>query len=121
MKRFLTTAKVKTTVGLLALCALAVLAMPVTAFAKMPVMPPDVLESIAENYPNGLPAYMTPEEQQWLDEQEGIEPLAEGEIVPLQQPSGTIWTPGEYEQLEGVLVSWQTHTSILTDFIVEFT
>jgi len=114
--------KAKTMVALLALCALAVLAMPITAFAKMPVMPPDVLESIAENYPNGLPSYMTPEEQQWLDEQEEMRALGLLEVEPLAAtppPTGTVWTPAEYEQLDGVLVAWEGYTSLLEEFIVE--
>ncbi|MDD5328328.1 MAG: agmatine deiminase family protein, partial [Phycisphaerae bacterium] len=133
MKRFSATAKVRTTVGLLALYALLIFASAAQVYAA--TMPPDVLAAIEANYPNGLPRYITPEEQQWLDEQAAIEalkaptmePLAEGEIEPLYvtppgataPPSGATWTPGEYENLAGVLITWKQYTPLLTAFAAE--
>ena len=60
----LTSAKVKTTIHTLVLCALAVFTFPVVTYAA--TMPSEVLAAIEANYPDGLPAYMTPEEKQWL-------------------------------------------------------
>jgi len=125
MKRFLATVKVETIISLLAFCALAVFVLPANTYAA--TMPPDLLEEIAANYPNGLPRYMTPEEQQWLDQQAAIEALEapaealaeEEEIRLLAAPSGTIWTPAEYEQIDGVLIAWEGYTSLLTEFAVE--
>jgi len=55
---------------------------------------------------------MTPEEQQWLDQQEGlIEPLSIQPPGGTMPPTGATWTPGEYEPLAGILVRWTTGTS----------
>ena len=84
-------------------------------------IPPDVLEAIEANYPNGLPKYITPEEQQWLDEHPEIASIKTTSIGSeiTAAPSGVVWTPGEYEELDGVLIAWEGYTAILTEFAVE--
>jgi len=121
MKQSLTKTKVSTIVSLLAFCAVVVFALPPDAYAAE--MPPELLEAIEQNYPDGLPRYMTPEEQQWLDQQEEIEVLEAPEYGPLAAPTGTVWTPGEYEALYGPLVAWEpgSYLSLLTDFVVGVT
>ncbi|MBN1788167.1 MAG: agmatine deiminase family protein, partial [Sedimentisphaerales bacterium] len=116
MKRSLTE---KTIVNFLILCAAVVFALSVHAQAAS--IPPDVLEAIAANYPDGLPRYITPEEKQWLAEHPEI---ASAQTMDIGQeitaaPSGTVWTPGEYEELDGVIIAWEAQTDVLTDFAVE--
>ena len=61
--------------------------------------------TLKANYPDGLPRYMTPEEQQYLNEQKAIEllqaplmaPQAAPQAGPLTQLPGTVYTPAEYE------------------------
>ncbi|MDD5011171.1 MAG: agmatine deiminase family protein, partial [Phycisphaerae bacterium] len=106
MKRLLTIAKAKTVVNLMVLFAVVLFALPVNASAATRAELQAVLEA---NYPDGLPRYMTPEEQQWLDQQEALGLTVEtaaGAQTP--QPTGATWTPGEYEPLAGILVRWTT-------------
>ncbi|MCJ7729771.1 MAG: agmatine deiminase family protein, partial [Sedimentisphaerales bacterium] len=117
MKRFLTTAKVKTMVHLLTLCSLIVFASAAQVHAYY--MPPELVEELQSKYPEGLPRYMTPEEQQWLDQlivPLGIQPP--GATMP---PTGATWTPAEYEPLAGVLVRWTSGTTYdcLPPFVAE--
>ncbi|MFA7485304.1 MAG: agmatine deiminase family protein, partial [Phycisphaerae bacterium] len=88
-------------------------------------MPPELIEQIQAKYPDGLPRYMTPEEQQWLDKQADIrsadtlrvESLGESELMYIlpdgatEPPAGAIWAPPEYSSLQGILVRWTTSTS----------
>ncbi len=117
-----TKANVRTIFRAVVFCALAVFISASQAQAAF--MPPDLVEELKAKYPEGLPRYMTPEEQAWLDQQAAIEtleattlaPLAEGGIAPLYvqppgstaPPTGPTWTPGEYEPLAGILVRWTT-------------
>ena len=122
MKRFLTTAKVKTMVHLLALCALMVFASAAQVHAGY-YMPPDLVEQVKANYPDGLPAYMTPEEQQWLDEQAGaIQPMFVQPPAATMPPTGATWAPGEYEPSAGVLIRWtSTYSTLLSTFVAHAT
>ena len=122
MKRSLTTQiKTKTIVNLLVLCAAAVFAL--SAYTYADTMPPEVLKAIEANYPNGLPRYTTPEEQQWLAEHPEPAPpeviKREGEVPLAAPPAGTVHAPAEYEPLQGVLVAWESYTPLLTSFVVE--
>ncbi len=116
MKQLLTTAKVM--VSLLCFCALVVSSVPVDAYAG--TVPADYLASIVDDEPNPLPRYATQEEEQLLQEKvllqalEGVEALG-AQTAP---PSGAVWTPAEYELLDGVLVRWGSYNSLLTEFIV---
>ncbi len=116
MKELLTT---KLRSGLLVLCALtAVFASTAQVYAA--TMPHEVLEAIKANYPDGLPRYLTPEEQQWLQEHPEIEALEAPAVGPLAAPpAGTVHAPAEYEPLQGVLVAWEGYTPLLTSFVVE--
>ncbi|MBN1788166.1 MAG: PASTA domain-containing protein [Sedimentisphaerales bacterium] len=116
MKRSLTA---KTVVRFAALCAAIIIMLSAQIYSAS--IPPDVLEAIKANYPDGLPKYITPEEQQWLDEHPEIastKTLAIGSQTTAA-PSGVVWTPGEYEELDGVLIAWENYTDVLTDFAVE--
>ena len=118
MKNLPTTAKVKAMVALLALCALVVFALTVNTYAA--TIPPEVLAEIEANYPEGLPRYTTPEEQQWMNEQAALGILEVEPLALTSPPTGNIWTPGEYEQLDGVLIAWEGgYPSLLTQFAVE--
>ena len=122
MKRLLTTAKAKTVVNLLVLCALAVFALPANSYAA--TMPHEVLEAIKTNYPDGLPRYLTPEEQQWLAEHPEIEALEAPAVGPLAAPpAGTVHAPAEYEPVYGILVAWEpgSYTALLRDLVVGVT
>jgi agmatine/peptidylarginine deiminase len=63
----------------------------------------------ANPYPNGLPAYMTPEEQ--------LLPLPPV-VTDRAPPSGVIYTPPEYAPCDGLFMSWQAYTNILTQMTV---
>jgi agmatine deiminase len=72
-------------------------------------LPPAVRAQLAQKYPNGLPAYMTPEEQ--------LLPL--GPVVrDLTPPSGEIYTPPEYAPCDGLFMAWHSYTNILTQMTV---
>ncbi len=75
-------------------------------------LPADIQAQLANKYPQGLPAYMTPEEQ--------LLPLppAQRGLTP---PSGTIYTPPEYAPCDGIFMSWQSYTNILTQMTVLIT
>jgi len=111
MKRLLTTAKAKTIINLLVLCAAMVLALPFNTQAANNNMPPEVLAAIEANYPDGMPRYITPEELQWLAQQEALGITFETAAAATPQPTTATWSPGEYESLEGILVRWTTGTS----------
>ena len=85
-------------------------------------MPPDLAEELQAKYPDGLPHYMTPEEQQWLDQQAATAPMSMMQSLDVgtlyvqppgasAPPTGVVWAPGEYEPLDGILVRWTTGSS----------
>jgi len=121
MKRLVTTAKVKIMADSLVLCAVALFALPAHAYAA--TMPPEVLAAIQKNYPDGLPRYLTPEEQQWLQEQRALGVLEVAPLAATAPPTGVVFTPPEYDPVYGVLVSWEpgSYLPLLTDFIVGVT
>jgi len=118
MKHWLWTTKLVS--GLLCLGSLTFFFSPGSAAGDMPA---GLLDEIAQKYPNGLPRYMTPEEQEWLDEQGGIEALSAAEIGLLAAPAGLIWSPGEYEPVYGPLIAWEpsSYRTLLTNFIIGVT
>jgi len=80
---------------------------------------PEKYAGIEDDDPNPLPAYASEEDKRLLDEllsQRLLQPLA----LP-GPPSGTLWTPSEYEALEGVLIRWGSYNSLLTEFVVGIT
>ena len=105
MKQLLTTVKVKAMVGLLGLCALVVFSAPVDAHAG--TVPADYLAGIVDDEPNPLPRYATQEELLQAQQMQalGAETLG-AQTAP---PSGAVWTPAEYEPLDGVLVRWGSY------------
>lgn len=78
---------------------------------------PDVIDRIAANYPDGLPRYMTPEEQ----------------LLPFQGPTRAeydlrspptgqqIYCPPEYAPQDGMFIAWETEYNLLTDLTVGVT
>jgi agmatine deiminase len=72
-------------------------------------LPADVQAQLAQRYPNGLPAYMTPEEQ--------LLPLPPV-VRDRTPPSGEIYTPPEYAPCDGLFMAWHSYTSILTQMTV---
>ena len=102
MKSLSTTVKV----SVLVLCALIVLSLSAGAYA----LPPGLQEIIEANYPEGLPAYETPEEKQWLEQQEQSRHFKPRQWHRLKPPKLGHWphplperirTPGEYEPVYG--------------------
>lgn len=77
----------------------------------------DFLWQIEDDEPNPLPRYATPEEEQIL-RQRREQITGPIEVLPRIAPTGEVWTPGEYEQLSGVLVRWGSFNSVLTELIV---
>lgn len=72
-----------------------------------------------EPIPLPLPRYATPEEQKILQERRLLRALEPRKVAPRVAPSGMVWTPGDYEPLDGVLLAWEPFfQSLLTEFIV---
>ncbi|HUU84267.1 MAG TPA: agmatine deiminase family protein, partial [Phycisphaerae bacterium] len=61
---------------------------------------------------DGLPRYMTAEEKLLPL------PLSSGLRAA---PTGTVFTPGEYEPVQGALVNWGNYNALLTEFVVGMT
>ncbi len=82
-------------------------------------VPADILATIVDDEPDPLPRYPTPQEQQLLEQRRLLReqaPLTRDERFGA--PWGPVWTPGEYEQADGVLVRWGSFNALLTEFIV---
>ena len=80
---------------------------------------PSKYAHIQDDDPNPLPKHASPEDKQLLHElleSRALQPLA----LP-GPPPGTLWTPSEYESLEGVLIRWGSYNSLLTEFVVGIT
>jgi len=78
-----------------------------------PPVAPEILAQIKANEPESLPAYMT--------EAEKAIPIRVPPRFLLAPPSGQVYCPAEYEHNQGLLVSWESYTSILTQMIVTVT
>jgi len=122
MKELLTSTKVKTLVSLIGLCAMALFILPSAAQASG-LVDQDYLDSIVDTNPNPVPHGPTPEDEayiQQLAEQRAMQPKAMGIEAA---PTGTIWTPGEYEACLGPLIAWEpgSYLSLLTEFVVGVT
>ena len=75
--------------------------------------PPDGVQPHSANpYPNGLPAYMTPEER--------LLPLSPV-VRDRTPPSGEVYTPPEYAPCDGLFMSWESYTNILQQMTVLIT
>ena len=95
-----------------AVTILAALSLCVWCLAQTPpIVPDDVLARIQEEHPNPLPRYMTP------DERDLPLPLPSRDAPP----SGVIHCPAEYEPCQGLFISWQGYTTILTQLAVGVT
>jgi agmatine/peptidylarginine deiminase len=123
MKSFLVIKKAKTSVSLLlALFAMAAFIMPSVTQASR-LVNQDYLDSIVDTNPNPVPHWATPEDEAYIQQlQEGgvIKPLG---VEVEEPPSGTIWTPAEYNSVLGPLVAWEpgSYLSLLTEFVVGVT
>ena len=69
----------------------------------------DIQAQLAEKYPDGLPAYLTPEER--------LLPLPPV-VRDRTPPTGTVYTPPEYAPCDGLFIAWEGYTSILTQMTV---
>jgi len=122
MKRILASTKAKTLTSLIGLCAVVVFSLPVPAQASG-LVDQDYLDSIVDTNPNPSPHWASPEDEAYiknLQEQRAKLPMGMGILAA---PSGTIWTPGEYEVCLGPLVAWEpgSYLSLLTEFVVGVT
>ncbi len=79
-------------------------------------VPAEILAGIVDDDPRPLPRYMTAEEALLP-----LPMLSAADRLRLAPPSGTVYTPTEYEQNDGFLVSWKSYTSVLTELIVGVT
>ena len=88
-----------------------------TGFAVAQAEPPDLGDALRSEYPDGLPRYETPEEQQlpYL-----LPPApAFGFRAP---PGGLVRCPAEYEPQEGLFIAWESYqTTVLKDLAVMIT
>jgi agmatine/peptidylarginine deiminase len=100
-------------VGLLLLGLL--LAAPSPAHAR----DPGKYASIADDEPSPLPAGASDEDKRLLDELLRQRQL-QLEALP-GPPPGALFTPGEYEPVEGVLIRWGSFNSLLAEFVVGVT
>ena len=78
-----------------------------------PPVPPAVPAPVAHDKDHPLPAYMTPEER--------LLPLPQPPQGVLTPPTGIVHTPAEYEPMDGLFISWQGYTDILTQLAVGIT
>lgn len=78
----------------------------------------DVRAQIAEKYPEGLPKYLTPEEQ--LLPPSTSAPTRE-DFESRVPPTGAVHCAAEYEPCEGLFVSWQGYSSVITEMAVGIT
>jgi agmatine/peptidylarginine deiminase len=69
----------------------------------------DIQAQLAEKYPDGLPAYLTPEER--------LLPLPPV-VRDRTPPTGTVYTPPEYAPCDGLFIAWEGYTNILTQMTV---
>ncbi len=92
---------------MLALLAVAPLAADV---AQVP--PPEVLEAIVDEDPAPLPRGLGPGESV---------PESNAHVAPRTPPPGDIYTPPEYAKNRGLLISWESFTSVLTAMTVAIT
>ena len=79
-------------------------------------VPPEVLAQIKDDDPNPLPKYLTEEEK--------LLPMPTPTREDYQfrsPPTGTVYTPSEYELCEGALIRWGSYNSLLTEFTVGVT
>ena len=108
MKRlFAAKVKVRVIFSLLALCTVAALSLPAGAYAAD--YDPDLYHGPTE----ADKLYIQQLIQERSMRPKGMEILA--------APTGTVWTPGEYEALYGPIVCWKGYASELTDFVVGVT
>ena len=80
------------------------------------IVPQEILDRIVDNEPNPLPRYLTPAER--------LIPLpqrSQADLLLLSPPTGEIYTPAEYEQNEGLLISWGSYNDVLTAMTVGIT
>jgi len=73
----------------------------------------EFLESIVDDNPNPLPRDLAPGEV--------FIPLTRDPREILNPPEGEIHTPAEYEENEGLLISWGSFNSLLTSMVVAVT
>jgi agmatine/peptidylarginine deiminase len=74
------------------------------------------LERIAAKYPDGLPRYMTPEEQQIPIKHPTLQ-----EYLERSPPTGEVYCPPEYAPCAGLFMAWESYTSILSAMTVGIT
>ena len=78
---------------------------------------------IVDTDPNPLPHWPTPEDKEYIRQLDEQRASRAPEAVIMAAPPGDIWTPGEYEALQGVFVPWEpgSYLSLLTEFVVGVT
>ena len=86
--------------------------LPVVA-EEMIVVPREILDVIADDDPNPLPRYATPEEL-------ALPPLELPEVL-LAPPAGEVDCPPEYAASEGLLIRWGSFNDVLTAMTVPIT
>ncbi|MFA5783729.1 MAG: agmatine deiminase family protein, partial [Phycisphaerae bacterium] len=109
----------KSTILMFTLCLMVIFSQFISAQAA--TSNSELLELLEQKYPDGIPHFITPEEKEWLEQQEPVQPLTtealseEGLLYTpppgaTDPPSGATWTPGEFDPLAGILVRWTTGT-----------
>ncbi|NBB93125.1 MAG: hypothetical protein GVY32_08160 [Gammaproteobacteria bacterium] len=92
--------------------AIVFLGLAATAAAQLKVVPPHVLDAIVDDEPP-LPRSMTSaESQRW------VQPDLRGRGVA---PTGTIETPSEYADNQGLFLRWGSFNSVVTEITVAVT
>ncbi|MHC5008740.1 MAG: hypothetical protein ACYTGF_15420 [Planctomycetota bacterium] len=75
-------------------------------------VPREILDRIVDDDPNPLPRSMTARERRL--------PLPLPSLR-LDQPTGAVYTPSEYDPNEGLLIRWGSYNSLLTELAVGIT
>jgi len=78
---------------------------------------------IVDTNPNPVPHGPTPEDLEYIQELQDQRAAGALEVSIMAAPTGTVWTPGEYEEIKGVFVPWEpgSYLALLTEFAVGVT
>ncbi len=98
------------------LLALALVLVIFSCWTFAEAVPPADTDKPVDKYPNGLPKYMTPEEEGLP-----IDRPTRGDHESREPPTGSIYCPPEYDPCEGLFFAWHSYTGLITEMVVPMT